>query len=445
MNYPTAAFHVFLLAAFAANANAEIPNLQIADGPILLHANIDQQWGGHTFSYLLEGERSLFWSATMYNPDGNTWGSYIGQYPKPDADGETVVTPVRFTEPGVKSMTQPLLLRSPDGYIHIFIGVSHATDEPNYSPGTLRYFRSAAPENVSQLVDRTECIPSGAPYNAFHLRMNAGISANGQRAALVILAISKDGSVPFNTPVIFHAERQGEDFVFRNAIKYAEPQGFFYPQIALTDAGTIVVGQVWNKPERSTTRLMHLDTNGTLVHQEDLPAVADGNYWCLDLRPVATGADTANRNLLGLYYNKYPKGGQDCRHEFWTYSTQTRVLMMHRSIAVTEGQINYGKWLPVSTQRAVFIHNPSMGAFEAYDGDLFGSGNVATVSLTKTNPLTLGFVGSAYTFLPNPLQGSIATKDSVWFATDYISHKNDPKERSRSAMVLYRVLIAPAP
>ncbi|HRK35451.1 MAG TPA: hypothetical protein PLJ47_12715, partial [Candidatus Hydrogenedentes bacterium] len=249
MNYPTAAFHVFLLAAFAANANAEIPNLQIADGPILLHANIDQQWGGHTFSYLLEGERSLFWSATMYNPDGNTWGSYIGQYPKPEADGETVVTPIRFTEPGVKSMTQPLLLRSPDGYIHIFIGVSHATDEPNYSPGTLRYFRSAAPENVSQLVDRTECIPSGAPYNAFHLRMNAGISANGQRAALVILAISKDGSVPFNTPVIFHAERQGEDFVFRNAIKYAEPQGFFYPQIALTDAGTIVVGQVWNKPE----------------------------------------------------------------------------------------------------------------------------------------------------------------------------------------------------
>jgi hypothetical protein len=428
-----------LLVLTAASAGrtpaAEFSSLHLDAGPILLHANMDQQWGGHTFAYLLEGERAIFWSATMYNPDGKTWGSLIGQFPKPGIDAPPATTEIPVSDPDVKSMTQPLLLRSPDGYIHVILGVSHDTGDPGYAPGEVRYYRSAAPDDISQLVDRTECIPRIAPYNQFHLRMNAGISREGARAAIVVLAISSDGSVPFNTPVIFQGERQGADFVFRDPVKYAEPMGLFYPQIALTDDGTVITGQVWDNPDRSIARLIQLDAEANIVHREDLPADEDGNYWCLDLRPVRA----EDWGELLLYYNKYPKRREDCRHEFWTYTPATHRLEQRRSIPVPESQINYGKWIPVSETRSVFLHNPSMGAFEAYDGDLLGEGAYEVVPLPATNPVLRGHVGSAYTFVPNPLQGGVSTPAAAWFATDYIPQKSHPDERIRGALVLYRI------
>jgi len=337
----------------ALQATAEsAPAVRVAEGPVLLHANMDQQWGGHTFSYLLEGEHCLFWSATQYNPDGKTWGSLIGQIPKSGSGVVPAVTAIPAPAPDMKSMAQPLLLRSNDGYIHMFIGSSQPTDDINYSPGRIRYFRSAAPEDITQMVERSELIPHVAPYNEFHLRMNAGVSRDGTRAAIVILAISRDGSVPFNTPVIFFADKQGPDFVFREPIKYAEAMGFFYPQIALTDSGAVLVGQVWDVAERSTTRFLHLDADGNIVDREDLPAETDGNYWCLDMRPAADDWST-----LALYYNKYPKNRQDCRHEFWTYAPATGTLTKHREIKVPEGQINYGKWIPIAEGRSAFIQS----------------------------------------------------------------------------------------
>jgi hypothetical protein len=420
---------------FSPLTTAQAPSLRIAEGPIVLHANMDQQWGGHTFSYLLEGEHAIFWSATAYNADGKTWGSLIGQYPKPGSNAEPATTSLPMPGIDVKSMTQPLMLRSPDGYIHIIIGFSRDTGDPTYAPGGLRYFRSAEPEDISQLVDRSELIPRMAPFNEFHLRMNAGISRDGRRAAIVILAISKDGSVPFNTPVIFLADKQGSDFVFREPIRYAEPMGFFYPQIALTDSGTVVVGQLWDNAARSITRIMQLDDSGKITHREDIPVTADGNYWCCDLRPIAPD----NWNDLVLYYNKYPKDKQDCRHEFWTYTPSTTTLKQHRSIPVPEGQINYGKWIPISKDRSAFIHNPSMGSFEAYDGNLLGEGDFTTIPLPATDPVMHGYVGTAYTFVPNPLQGSYTTPGSTWFATDFIPNKNDPNERTRATFLLYRL------
>lgn len=190
----------------------------VAEGPILLHANIDQQWGGHTFSYLLEGEGSLFWSATAYNPDGETWGSLIGQYPKPGSTAPQLATPIPIEGSDVRSMTQPLMLRSADGYIHVFIGSSHESGDAGYAPGRIRYFRSAAPDDISSFVDRTALLPHVPPYNEFHLRMNVGISQDGERAALVVLAISKDGRVPFNTPVIFLADKNGPEERIRAAL-----------------------------------------------------------------------------------------------------------------------------------------------------------------------------------------------------------------------------------
>ena len=243
--------------------------------------------------------------------------------------------------------------------------------------------------------------------------------------------------MPFNTPVIFMGERQGADFVFRDPVKYAEAQGFFYPQIALTDSGTVLVGQVWDNKDRSTTRIIQLDDKGTEVLRAELPAEVDGNYWCCDLRPLR--AD--DWSTLVLYYNKYPKGGQDCRHEFWTYEPATRALTQHRSIAVPEGRINYGKWAPIAEGRSLFLHNPSMGTYEAMCGDIIGEGNLEVAPLTATNPAMMGYAGTAYTFVPNALQGSVSAAGSVWFACDYVVHKNDANERTRGALLLYRIAV----
>ena len=92
-------------------------------------------------------------------------------------------------------------------------------------------------------MDRTELLPTET-YDSFHLRMNVGLSPDGHWMALVILAISEDGSVPFNTPVVFVGERQGLDFVFQPPVRYAEPMSLFYPQVAAIKEGIIIVGEV---------------------------------------------------------------------------------------------------------------------------------------------------------------------------------------------------------
>ena len=92
--------------------------------------------------------------------------------------------------------------------------------------GKIKYYRSEKPEDISTLVDGTELIPT-KPYSEFHLRMNVGISQDGDRMALVILAVSADGSVPFNMPVIFFGKRQGLDFIFQKPMSYEKPMGFF--------------------------------------------------------------------------------------------------------------------------------------------------------------------------------------------------------------------------
>ena len=107
----------FVAAAVLPHISSAESAVLVDEGPIVLHANIDQQWGGHTFAYLLEGEKCIFWSATMYNPDGKTWGSLIGQYPKPGSGAQVAVTSLPFTEPGVKSLNQPLRVDPADAAV----------------------------------------------------------------------------------------------------------------------------------------------------------------------------------------------------------------------------------------------------------------------------------------------------------------------------------------
>lgn len=423
---------LFLISTVA----AEMPVVvSVSDGPILLHANLEQQWGGHTFSYLLEGPQALYWTASQYNADGKTWASLIGQFPKGAPSLARTVTRIPIPGEKIKYITQPLILRTADGYLHLFNGVSFDTGDPGYAPGEIRYLRSSAPDDATSFVDRSELIPKELPFNEFHLRMNVGLSRDGQRAALLVLAISKDGSVPFNTPVLFLADKVGPDLVFRKPVQYAEPMGLFYPQVAYTDDGIVVIGQVWDNKDRSTARLLHLSADATLLHRVEFPAESDGNYWCCDLRPESA----ANWATLNAYYCKYPKGGQDCRHEFWTYDVQARSLILRKSIVVPEGQVNSGKCIPLAPNRALFLHNPQMGTFEVYDGDLFHGGDFTMSALPATNPLSQGYAGSACTFVPNPLQGSLPSPSGIWFATDTLVEKLRPEDRLRANLLLYRL------
>jgi hypothetical protein len=419
----------------ASSALADAGNLKVAAGPFLVNADIDQEWGGHTFAYLLEGERCLFFSAIAYTPGGKSWTALVGQHPKPGSNDVGRMTPIPFTESSIHNVTQPLLLRSKDGYIHIFVGVSHSTANPGYAPAKLRYFRSAAPEDISQLVDRTALFPQDAPYNRFHLRMNVGVSRDGCHAALVVLAISPDGSVPFNTPVVFFGVRHGADFAFGKPIVYAEPMSLFYPQVAVTDAGTVVVGQVWDNPNRIKTRLLHIDPHGQVIHREDLPGETDGNYLCCDLRS-AWGDD---RSRLILSYNKWPKNGAKCRHEFWAYRPESKTLEQIRSIPVAADLANYGKWLPISDRRSVFINNPSMGTLHVWHGDLLGEGSVTHSPLTPTDPRLLGLAGTGYLFIPNPLQGSVGRAGGAWCGVDYILRRKDAQARGPDVFLLFQL------
>jgi len=151
---------------------APIAAVQVLDGPLVLHANVTSQWGGHTFSYALQGERYLFWTAILNKweegPQDEQYPPYVrrkslthvvGQFPLPGTDGTPAVHTFTVPEEKIGGGPQPLLVRTPDGYLHPIVGVYHYTDNPRWGYGTLRYYPSARPEDVTEWVDRTEFIP----------------------------------------------------------------------------------------------------------------------------------------------------------------------------------------------------------------------------------------------------------------------------------------------
>ena len=182
----------------------------------------------------------------------------VGQYPKNEVAFPPVITRISLEASNFFNSSLPLLVRTPDGFIHIFVGVTYDTGKPNLKPGVLRYFRSAVPDDITSVVDRTELIPTN-PYHEFHLRMNVGLSVDGKRLVWVVLAVSSDGKVAFNTPVVFFAERKGADFSFQKPIAYASPMGLFYPQVAVVEAGAIVIGELWGDARRPHARLVQFD------------------------------------------------------------------------------------------------------------------------------------------------------------------------------------------
>ena len=113
---------VVALALFnRAFADADTQFVRAIEGPTVLHSSIAGQWGGHTFCYLLLGESYVFWSATSYNAEDKTPTALLGQHPRPSYRKAPAVSTIRFDKPNIKGCNQPQMLRSPDGYIHVFI------------------------------------------------------------------------------------------------------------------------------------------------------------------------------------------------------------------------------------------------------------------------------------------------------------------------------------
>ena len=48
------ALSLFLSVALTTIIYADTKEVEVVEGPIVLHANITGQWGGHTFCYLLQ-------------------------------------------------------------------------------------------------------------------------------------------------------------------------------------------------------------------------------------------------------------------------------------------------------------------------------------------------------------------------------------------------------
>ncbi|MBD3185107.1 hypothetical protein GF312_22690 [Candidatus Poribacteria bacterium] len=422
-------FMVVILILLGLASKAYCQDTKVIEGPVVLYSNIADQWGGHTFCYLLEGEKAVFWSATERRDDGKLLTALIGQHPKTGSGQEDALTKIPFEKPGLMGINQPQMVRSSDGYIHIFIGITYE-GKPGYNPGKIRYYRTKNPEDISELVDRTELIPAESIYKDFHLRMNVGISPDGQRMVLVILAISDDGSVPFNTPVIFFGEKDGVDFTFKKPVKYSEAMSFFYPQVAATDDGIVLIGELWDNQDRTLTRLIHLDWSGKIIHQEDLPAEKDGRYMSFDLRPL----DRNDWSKLGLYYNKQPKASKTGGHEFWEYDVKNHQLRLLNSVEDSISFLNAGKWFG-----AKFINNPSMGKLYVWEGDIAGGGEITKHPLPGANMIKRGYQASAYMFAANMLQGSIKSEDGFYIASDCFNPCRKPKTSGPSSFLMWRI------
>jgi len=266
------------------------------------------------------------------------------------------------------------------------------------------------------------------------LRTNVGLSADGKKLVWVVLAVSSDGKVPFNTPVAFFAEHKGADFNFQKPIAYAPAMGLFYPLVAVVESGAVVVGELWDDAKRPHARLVQLDWAGKVTHQEDLPIENEGNRCAYDLRPLPGQSE----NFI-IYSTKTPADRRNCFHEFWEYSARDMRLRHLRSVDTDYSWSNSGKWVPLSEHQSVLINNPSLGQLCAWHGDILGGGEVKRTMLARSNPISLGMQGSYYIMTPSPLVGSAQKSGEIYLMTDCPNAGKKAEDVGPCSLLLYRL------
>lgn len=413
--------------------------LEITAGPLLLRAGLHFQWGGHTFSYAVCDEQSLYWAAK---------GNAVSEGAADERLPELIRQPRRTLficrtplEPGAPPAqvqafelpermipgSQPVLLRTPDGYLHLILGgyrFDPAATEFR-ADGLLRYYRSAAPGDVSRWLDRTERLPD-ADTRRYHLRLNAAVSRDGGRAALVVLSAGGEPQPPFNTPQVLLARRDGLDFRFAPPLDYAPPQGLFYPLVALLDDAVVIVGEVWDDATHATSRLLVLDGQGRRRTMLDLPALdAAGRYLTYDLRPEEPG----DWRRLVLAHTSTPDAGR-CRHQLLRFDPATLGVEEIGSFDVDPSHSNAGRWIALGAGRGVFVNNPSMGALCQWrDG--------RPEPLPGCDPLALGLAASAYVQVPSPFQGSLEPAGRMVLLSDCFEAGRAPDQPGPASLLAW--------
>ena len=387
--------------------------VRVLDAPRLLAGDIELQWGGQNFSYLLEGERGLFWTALRYAGEDRLGRPIVGQVPrglgKTPSAGALAVRTAELPIAGedLHRIVQPQLVRTPDGILHAFVGYY----EGGPSCGHMAVFRTAQPEDVGTFV-RVGELPLGR-FAGFQIRENVALSRDGKRLVVAIMSCFAEGRHLINTPLILFGEREGLGFRFAEPIAFEVPTPFFYPLVAATDAGVVMLGSVHDEGDtRRDALLMHVDWQGRLLHRELLPAPPDpGNYYAHALAPL----DPEDWTRLAIMRACVPDEGTLRTAEFWTYDARSRELLLARSVpcdfSVTRAVSNAGDFLPRAQGPPLFLNNPASRELCVWEGDLFGQGPVRIGPLSGTQPFELGYAGSRSVYVPNVLQGSLVGRE----------------------------------
>ncbi|MEM7310437.1 MAG: hypothetical protein AAF682_27415 [Planctomycetota bacterium] len=401
--------------------------VEVLEGPVLLHADVFTQWGGHTFAYLLEGERHVYWAGI----ESYAGPALLGRVPKPGVGGDAIVARVPL-EGDFERVNPPQIVRTPDEHVHVFLTTRPAGE----GSGDIHYWRTAEPGDVGRLVDRSHLLPR-TRFADFTIRQNVGVSRDGRRIVFCNLTDFVAGKHLMNTPLAWIGERDGDDFRFREPVVYGEQTAFFYPQVAATDEGPVLVGAVHREPNRNA-ELVHLDWDGRVLLWQALPLV-EGESWAFDLQPLERG----DWSRLALARLRLPREGSVRGVELWTYDAKTRELELGRAFANDLARepsfASAGKLWLVPGEPAVFLNEPGSRRVVAWSGDLLGRGEVRLAPLPRTDAEALGYPQIRSLFFPSVLQGSFVDDGRVRPMAVDVSRPGLDRERDgdRCAFLLY--------
>ena len=400
----------------------------VVSGPTVLHADVFTQWGGHTFPYLVEGEEHLYWSGL----EAYEGPALLGSVPKPGVAGEAVVARIPL-EGAFRRTNPPQVVRTPDEHLHVFLVTRSLDDES----GDIHYWRTERPGDVTSLVDRSELMPK-TRFAQFTIRQNVGVSRDGRRIVFCNLTDFVDGKHLMNMPLVWIGEREGEDFRFAEPVVYGEQTSFFYPQVAATDEGPVLLGAVDRDPNRNA-ELVHLDWSGRVLSWVALPGI-EGESWAFDMQPL----DSKDWSRLAIARLTMPEAGTERGLEFWIYDTKTRRLEARNRFAAdhaTERSFaSAGKFWMQDGAAPLFLNEPGSHRIVAWGGPLLEeSGNAVLHPLPRTTAATIGYGGIRSLFFPSILQGSVPDTTSLRPVAADLSRPGIDRERDgdRCAFLLW--------